>query len=219
MSSLIEDYPGSITFPLQVEGNERKLSRFPISRPPCLDHATARVQVDADPRDATSKQGERTASARFNFSGRAADPPGLTLVVRRLITASPQRLFTAWTDERELVRWWGPRGVVCENAQIDLRVGGTYRIANRLPDGRVVLISGEFDLIEPPNRIAYSWQVEPDPAEASRVIVSFLARGRRSEVVVTHERIASKAIRDDHRLGWRGCLEGLAAYMRSPRDW
>jgi uncharacterized protein YndB with AHSA1/START domain len=128
-------------------------ARIPISRPPCLDHATARVQVDADPRDATSKQGERTASARFNFSG------------------------------------------------------------------RVVLISGEFDLIEPPNRIAYSWQVEPAPAEASRVIVSFLARGRRTEVVVTHERIASKAIRDDHRLGWRGCLKSLAAYMRSPRDW
>jgi uncharacterized protein YndB with AHSA1/START domain len=82
----------------------------------------------------------------------------------------------------------------------------------------VVRISGVFDLIEPPKRIAYSWQVEPDPAEASRVIVSFLARGRRTEVIVMHERIASKAIRDDHRLGWRGCLEGLAAYMRSPCD-
>jgi uncharacterized protein YndB with AHSA1/START domain len=65
----------------------------------------------------------------------AADPPDLALVVRRQITASPQHLFTAWTDEQEFVRWLGPRGVVCENAQIDLRIGSAYRIANACPMG------------------------------------------------------------------------------------
>jgi len=32
----------------------------------------------------------------------------------------------------QLKQWWGPESVVCVDAQIDLRVGGRYRIANRL---------------------------------------------------------------------------------------
>jgi hypothetical protein len=34
-----------------------------------------------------------------------------------------------------------------------------------------------------------------------------------TEVVVSHERIASPADRDRHRAGWEGCLEGLDRYV------
>jgi uncharacterized protein YndB with AHSA1/START domain len=146
------------------------------------------------------------------LSADTADPKGLTLIVRRIIDASPERLFGAWTDAHEFVRWWGPRGVACESAEIDLRIGGAYKIANRLPDGRLIMISGAFDLIEPPRRIGYSWRVDPGPAEHSRVVVCFQARGDQTEVVVTHERIQSEATRQDHEHGWNGCLDGLMAY-------
>jgi hypothetical protein len=52
-----------------------------------------------------------------------------TLVVRRRIHATPEKLFAAWTQPEHLVRWWGPQGVACPAAEIDLRVGGAYRIA------------------------------------------------------------------------------------------
>ena len=146
------------------------------------------------------------------MSGPPQHPSGLTLIVRRLIAARPELLFAAWTEADKFVRWWGPRGVVCKSADIDLRVGGLYRIANRLPDGNLVWISGEFELIERPSRIAYSWRVEPGSAETSRVTVLFVAKGEKTEVVVTHERIASEETRQDHEHGWIGCLEGLRAY-------
>jgi len=57
----------------------------------------------------------------------------LTLVVRRTIGASPERVFDAWTKPERLRLWWGPRGVTCTAAEVDLRVGGRYRIANQFP--------------------------------------------------------------------------------------
>jgi uncharacterized protein YndB with AHSA1/START domain len=146
-------------------------------------------------------------------SGPGGQPAGLTLIVRRLISAPSDRLFAAWTEADQFVRWWGPKGVVCESADIDLRVGGLYRIANRLPDGRLVWISGAFELIDRPNRIDYSWQLEPGSQEASRVVVLFVAKGDQTEVVVTHQRIASEEVKQDHERGWIGCLERLEAHF------
>jgi uncharacterized protein YndB with AHSA1/START domain len=54
----------------------------------------------------------------------------------------------------------GPEGVSCIAAEVDLRVGGRYRIANKFPDGRVVWIVGELQIIEPPHRLTYTWQLK-----------------------------------------------------------
>ncbi len=45
---------------------------------------------------------------------------------------------------------WGPPEVSCAGADVDLRVGGGYRIANRLPNGDTVWIAGQFEHIDPP---------------------------------------------------------------------
>jgi uncharacterized protein YndB with AHSA1/START domain len=142
----------------------------------------------------------------------------LTLVVRKVIRASPERLFAAWTEPAQLRRWWGPAGVECTDAEVDLRVGGGYRIANRFADGRVVWIAGEFEVIEPPRRLVYSWRLEGQPgaAESERVTVRFDSHEAGTEVVVSHERIATTEDRDQHTAGWEGCLEGLALWVSVP---
>jgi uncharacterized protein YndB with AHSA1/START domain len=137
-------------------------------------------------------------------------PTVAALVVRRTIRARPEALFAAWTDPQQLVRWWGPEGVTCAAAEIDLRVGGSYRIANRMPDGSTLWIAGQFELIEPPSRLIYSWRLEIPQASTERVSVSFVPRDSATEVIVTHERIASMAARTGHENGWIGCLAGLA---------
>jgi len=139
----------------------------------------------------------------------------LTLTARRVIAASPARLFAAWTQPALLRAWFGPRDVRCIAAEVDLRVGGAYRLGNQLADGRVIWITGAFESIEPPHRLVYSWQISDEPP--SRVTVQFAALGDdRTEVTVLHERIATPAMRDDHARGWDGCLDGLAAWAAHP---
>lgn len=137
-----------------------------------------------------------------------------TLLVRRTIRATPEVLFAAWTEPAHLVEWWGPPGIECAGAEVDLRVGGAYRIANRFPDGRVVWISGEFESIEPPHALVYTWRLEPEITR-ERVAVRFDSRGDVTEVVVRHERIADAAAERGHEAGWHGCLEGLSVYAGS----
>ena len=139
----------------------------------------------------------------------------LTLVVRRTIQATPERVFQAWTNPEQMQKWWGTQEIACTGTEIDLRVGGAYRIGNKLPNGQLLWITGEFEKIEPPGELVFSWRVEGRGNTAERVTVRFEPRGKATEVIVTHERIPDSAIRDQHEYGWRGCLEGLAHYLET----
>lgn len=133
------------------------------------------------------------------------------LRIRRVIAAGTERVFAAWTTPELLRQWWGPTGVRCIAAEIDLRVGGAYRIGNLLPDGAVLWISGQFEVVESPRRLVYSWRVGDEPV--SRVTISFAAISETStEVEIHHEQIHSDPVRDDHQRGWIGCLDGLEAW-------
>ena len=143
---------------------------------------------------------------------KAAAGGRVTLVVRQTVKAAPAEVFAAWTDPERLRQWWGPEGVACIGAEMELRVGGGYRIGNRFPDGKVIWLAGHFETIERPRLLVYSWGVEPAPA-SERVTVRFEARDGGTEVVVTHEHIPDAATRDMHRRGWEGCLKGLAGLL------
>jgi uncharacterized protein YndB with AHSA1/START domain len=143
-----------------------------------------------------------------------ADAAKLVLVVRRTIEADARRLFEAWTQPEHLRSWWGPKSVRCSEAEVDLRVGGQYRIVNELPDGTQIVIGGAFTAVEAPRRLVYTWRVTPGDGEPELVTVSFdPLDDATTEVVVTHERIPSARLRDSHQTGWDGCFDGLAAYV------
>jgi uncharacterized protein YndB with AHSA1/START domain len=135
------------------------------------------------------------------------------LVVRKTIRAKAERLFAAWTIPAQLKLWWGPQGVKCIDAEVDLRPGGRYRIANQLPDGKILWITGEFEVIEAPRKLVYTWRVEPETESSERVTVQFDASGDCTEVIVTHEHISSEELRKMHERGWFGCLESLAEFV------
>lgn len=134
-----------------------------------------------------------------------------SLVAQRRVTAEVQRVFEAWTTPELLCKWWGPAGVECTDAEVDLTLGGRYRLANEQSDGSTVWITGVFLEIEKPNMLRYSWTSEPlsDSSYHSEVLVTFEGIGLETEVTVRHERIQSEASRIGHGAGWSGCLDGL----------
>jgi len=139
----------------------------------------------------------------------------LVLETRKLIPANQQEVFDAWTTSTEIKKWWGPIGVQCVYAEVDLRIGGQYRIDNELPDKSIVSIQGQFLTIENPRRLVYSWQTDSAALVVEQVEVCFIAAGlNRTEVVVRHSRIESDERRDQHLSGWKGCLEGLVKRFR-----
>jgi uncharacterized protein YndB with AHSA1/START domain len=142
-----------------------------------------------------------------------------SLRASRVVRVSPERAFAVWTEPDQIVRWWGPAGVTCPEAHIDLRVGGEYRIANQFADGRVVWIHGTFEAIDRPRSLIYSWHVdgEQHTSAGERVTVRFEPLGEgATEIVVIHERVRDAERRESHAIGWAGCLDGFVAHLESP---
>ncbi len=137
----------------------------------------------------------------------------LSLIVRRVIKAQPDRVFNAWTNASILQLWWGPKGITCPEAEIDLEIGGVYKISNRLPDGSIVWIKGQFEEIIKNQKLVYSWWSSEHQIQKERVTVWFKKDKHGTEVVVSHERIATQGSVEDHTHGWLGCLEGLVEYF------
>jgi uncharacterized protein YndB with AHSA1/START domain len=137
------------------------------------------------------------------------------LRLERLLDASPERVFAAWTDPDLLRRWWAAQpDWTTPEARTDVRVGGRYRLSMQDADGTVHTVVGEYLEVDPPRRLVYTWQWEPqgDPAPTGVVTVvevDFVADGSATRVVLEQRGFDGEADRDEHDHGWRGCLDKL----------
>jgi uncharacterized protein YndB with AHSA1/START domain len=95
---------------------------------------------------AASNAGSNTAT---NFSERE-------LVITRVFDAPRELVFQTWTDPKHLVRWWGPKGFTNPVCEVDLRVGGAWRIVMRAPDGAEYPGGGVYREIVPPERLVFT---------------------------------------------------------------
>ena len=150
-------------------------------------------------------------------------PDDATLVLRRVLNATPQLAFEAWTSAEHIQQWMRPEpGMEVPRASMDLRVGGKFRIQMKTPDGEFFTAVGVFKEVKAPTRLVYTWDFEKDGSGAefgevegktSLVTVEFLQRGERTEFVLTHSRFATVESRDSHAQGWSRAVENFAKFL------
>jgi uncharacterized protein YndB with AHSA1/START domain len=146
---------------------------------------------------------------------RERQPSTLTLRLRRTLPAPPERVFRAWTTPEEMKKWKAPGDMTTSVAEVDLRVGGKYRIHMRAPDGALHRLVGAYRLVDPPRKLVYTWRWEDDPeAGETLVTVEFLGRGNATEVVLTQELFPTDDQRQRHEMGWTKCFEKLAQVVK-----
>ena len=80
--------------------------------------------------------------------------------MRRFVKAPPELVYRVLTEGEFLRRWWGPRRLEIAECDVDLRVGGTWRIVHRAPDGAEFAFHGEFLELDPPRRRVSTWVYE-----------------------------------------------------------
>ncbi len=148
--------------------------------------------------------------------------PDFFLQERRLFKASRAKLFQAWTDAEALKSWFGPEGVTIETVEVDLRVGGEYCFGMR-PDGSPLFYHrGNYLEIIKDEKLVFSWLLEGQDCDGCTgehgetvVTVEFLQKGEMTELVLSHEKLPSEEARDNHSLGWNGCLDNLEGFASS----
>jgi uncharacterized protein YndB with AHSA1/START domain len=141
----------------------------------------------------------------------ASRPDGLTLELTRVLAAAPPVVFGAFTDPRELAKWWGPEGFTTPSLDFQPRVGESYRIEMQPPDGDSFHLAGEFREVDPPTRLAYTFTWEdPDPDDVETLVtLSFRDLGESTEVALAQGPFRTQARLTLHRNGWSDSFDKL----------
>ena len=75
------------------------------------------------------------------------------LIVTRVLDATPENVFDAWTDPKQMEQWWGPKCFTNPVCELDVRPGGAWRIVMRGPDGMEYECGGVYSEVVKPERL------------------------------------------------------------------
>lgn len=141
------------------------------------------------------------------------------LQIHRTYRASRARVFRAWTEPEQLKKWFAvAEGFITPIAEVDLQIGGKYRLGMQPPgDDGVLIVGGIYRLISPPEKLVFTWRWETPSADEPETLVTveFHERDNATEVVLKHELFTDIGQREKHREGWEGCLNQLERLIHS----
>jgi len=146
-------------------------------------------------------------------------PSNHRVQITRVLSASPEQVFAAWTNPQALATWLCPFGKTLQVQSLDVRPGGSYSMRMQGTDGLDNLITGEYRVVEPPTCLEFTWTVEffrpgadrSQEQKNTRIRIDLASEGSGTRLTLTHDRFTTESAAEDHRRGWSDCLEKLSA--------
>lgn len=140
------------------------------------------------------------------------------LVVTRSFDAPASVVFEAWTTPELMKQWWSPKssGVPLLSCDMDVRVGGGYRLAFGHEAATSMAFFGTYREVEPSARLVWTNDESPDAAVTT---VTFEDQDGQT-LLVLRELYPAKEALDEAVAGMEGCmpeqfeqLDGLLATL------
>jgi len=141
---------------------------------------------------------------------------GQKLVIQRTFAASVEKVYRAWTDHAQMVRWFAPNTRwKTPILDIDPVPGGRHNITMRHSDGEHVQCIGHYVELIPNERIVFTWTGVGQPMGQEETLVTVELRGvpEGTELTLTHDRVTDRKALEANAGGWGGCLEMLKSYL------
>jgi uncharacterized protein YndB with AHSA1/START domain len=138
------------------------------------------------------------------------------LNLARTYPVAPEKVWRAWTDPQAVKKWWGPGpGEPVAVAELDVRVGGRFRIVFGGPKGTDHEVQGTYLEVLPHRKLVFTWTwPNTTPERESVVTIVFKAVDAGTALDFRHEQLFDEKVRDDHKRGWTGSLDKLEAYLK-----
>ena len=117
---------------------------------------------------------------------KAERKPERELVVTRTFNAPPRTVFEAWTRSELFKKWWVPKsfGLTLLSCELDVRVGGTYRLVFRHPAGdKPMAFFCKYLEVVPASRLV--WSNEEGGEMGAVTTVTFEEKGGNTLVVMS----------------------------------
>ena len=152
-----------------------------------------------------------------------SDSANLELVLTRIIDATPEKIYKAWTDPELLKRWFAPLPYTTPVAELDVRPGGANFIVMRSPEGVDMPNRGVYLEVVPNKRLvftdAYTRAWEPSEHPFMTVVLTFEDLGGKTKYTarVLHWTVADREKHEQMGFheGWGRCADQLAGMVAS----
>ncbi|MBK9333617.1 MAG: SRPBCC family protein [Ignavibacteria bacterium] len=131
--------------------------------------------------------------------------------LHRILTASPEKVFRAFTDADAMASWIPPYGFVCVVHNMDVKQGGKYRMTFiNFSTGKSHSFGGKYLELKQNEFIKYTDKFE-DPNMPDEMITSvwFKKVSCGTEIKIIQEGIPSVIPIEMCYLGWQESLEKL----------
>lgn len=132
--------------------------------------------------------------------------------IRRLLAATPQEVFDAWTNPDAMREWMCPGTISLVSVQLEVRIGGRFCIVMHDGTGDIVH-TGEYREIQPPARLVFTWRSQGTQNTDTLVTVELHPHGEETELVLTHELLPDTVALGTHEHGWRSIVEKLTRHL------
>ena len=134
-----------------------------------------------------------------------------TVSLHRILLASPERVFRAFTDPVAYANWLPPYGFLCTVQQMDFQVGGMFRMTFiNFSTGNSHSFGGEYLEIKSNELIKYSDRFDDPnlPGEiTTTVLLNKVSCG--TELIIEQEGIPDAIPAEMCYLGWQESLDKL----------
>ncbi|MGZ3883725.1 MAG: SRPBCC family protein [Bacteroidia bacterium] len=134
-----------------------------------------------------------------------------SVTLHRVLTASPEKVFRAFSDTSAFISWLPPYGFVCKAQQMDFKEGGAYKMTfTNFSTGSVQSFGGTYLEIKPNEFLKYIDKFD-DPALPGEMIttVSLKKVSCGTDLKITQENIPAAIPAEMCYLGWQESLEKL----------
>jgi uncharacterized protein YndB with AHSA1/START domain len=124
------------------------------------------------------------------------------LVVTRTFNAPAHIVYEAWTRPELFMRWWAPKsaGMQILSCEMDVRVGGGYRLAFGTDPARSMAFFGKYLEVIPNARLVWT---NDESVDAALTTLTFAEKAGKT-LLVLHELYPSKQALDDSIAGMEG---------------
>jgi uncharacterized protein YndB with AHSA1/START domain len=137
-----------------------------------------------------------------------------TIVESIQIEASPERVFSAWTDPKQLVAWWGDEQTYRTTGwESDLRVGGRWIARGKNLDGSAFSVEGEYLHVDRPKQLRFTWKPSWSAEVRTVVELEFKATAGGTLLTVKHSGFTSDQAFESHSKGWPRVMGWMKAFV------
>ncbi len=135
-----------------------------------------------------------------------------TIKLHRVFTASPDKMYRAFTDPDALVKWMAPNGFTAKVHSIDVKVGGSYKMSfKNFSSGNSHSFGGKYLEVKPGERLHYIDKFDdPNLPGEMKITITFKKVSVGTEVNIVQEGVPDVIPAEACYLGWQESLMLLA---------